>query len=224
MGRLSVRCSRRLLSACCHGYDGPARGGRHDGKEIGGASFTLQSPAACCSSRCDRVDWPAMTREPSTDWAALMAAAQGGDSKAYGELLRSITPYLRTVARRAGLEEHEIEDGVQDILLTVHAIRQSYDPRRPFAPWLLAVARHRLMDGLRRRGRLRLRETALTADHETFAADETNRHEEASEVQRLRKAIAGLPPGQRQAVELLRLQELSLKEAAARSGQSPSAL
>jgi RNA polymerase sigma-70 factor, ECF subfamily len=165
-----------------------------------------------------------MTREPSKDWSALMAAAQDGDSKAYGALLRSITPYLRAVARRAGLEGDEVEDGVQDILLTIHSIRRSYDPRRPFAPWLLAVARHRLIDRLRRRGRLRLRETELTAAHETFAVDETNIHEERGEVRRLRKAIAGLPPGQREAVELLRLQELSLKEAAARSGQSPSAL
>ena len=153
-----------------------------------------------------------------------MAAAQDGDPKAYAALLGAITPYLRAVARRAGLESDEIEDGVQDILLTVHSIRQSYDPRRPFAPWLLAVARHRLIDRLRRRGRLRLRETELTAFHETFVADETNLPEENGEIRRLKKAIAGLPPGQRQAVELLRLQELSLKEAAARSGQSPSAL
>jgi RNA polymerase sigma-70 factor (ECF subfamily) len=165
-----------------------------------------------------------MTREQSEDWAALMAAAQDGEARAYTALLRAITPYLRAVARRAGLEGDEIEDGVQDILLTIHAIRQSYDPRRPFAPWLLAVARHRLIDGLRRRGRRRLRETALTPAHETFATDETNLPDESGEVRRLHKAIAGLPPGQRQAVELLRLQELTLKEAAARSGQSPSAL
>ena len=165
-----------------------------------------------------------MSREPSKDWAALMAAAQDGDQKAYAALLRAITPYLRALAWRAGLEGDEIEDGVQDILLTIHAIRQSYDPRRPFAPWLLAVARHRLIDRLRRRGRLRFRETELTPAHETFAMDETNLPDESGEVRQLHKAIAGLPPGQRQAVELLRLQELTLKEAAARSGQSPSAL
>ena len=165
-----------------------------------------------------------MTREQSEDWAALMAAAQDGEARAYTALLRAITPYLRAVARRAGREGDVLEDGVQDILLTIHAIRQSYDPRRPFAPWLLAVARHRLSDRLRRRGRLRFRETELTPAHETFAMDETNLPDESGEVRQLHKAIAGLPPGQRQAVELLRLQELTLKEAAARSGQSPSAL
>ena len=161
---------------------------------------------------------------PDRDWSALMAAAQDGDGRAYGELLGAITPYLRAVARRAGLGPEEIEDGIQDILLTIHSIRRTYDPKRPFAPWLLAVARYRLIDRLRRRGRIRLRETALTEEHETFVTDETNLHEEASDIRRLHEAIAALPPGQRQAVELLRLQELSVKEAAAVSGQSPSAL
>jgi RNA polymerase sigma-70 factor, ECF subfamily len=161
---------------------------------------------------------------PDKDWSALMAAAQDGDGRAYGALLGAITPYLRVVARRAGLGPEEIEDGVQDILLTLHSIRQSYDPKRPFAPWLLAVARHRLIDRLRRRGRIRLRETALTEAHETFVTVESNHHEEASEIRRLHAAIATLPAGQRQAVELLRLQELSLKEASAVSGQSSSAL
>jgi RNA polymerase sigma-70 factor, ECF subfamily len=161
---------------------------------------------------------------PDKDWSALMAAAQDGDGRAYGELLGAITPYLRVVARRAGLGPEEIEDGVQDILLTIHSIRRSYDPKRPFAPWLLAVARHRLIDRLRRRGRIRMRETELTPAHETFVTDETNLHEEASDIRRLHEAIAALPPGQRQAVELLRLQELSLKEASVVSGQSSSAL
>jgi RNA polymerase sigma-70 factor (ECF subfamily) len=167
---------------------------------------------------------PAASAAPHKDWSALMAAAQDGDAKAYAELLGAITPYLRAVARRAGLGPEEIEDGVQDILLTIHSIRRTYDPKRPFAPWLLAVARHRLIDRLRRRGRIRLRETELTEAHETFVTDETNLHEEASEIRRLHEAIAALPPGQRQAVELLRLQELSLKEASVVSGQSSSAL
>jgi RNA polymerase sigma-70 factor (ECF subfamily) len=158
------------------------------------------------------------------DWSALMAAAQDGDAKAYAELLTAITPYLRALARRAGLEGDEIEDGVQDVLLTLHSIRRSYDPGRPFAPWLVAIARHRLVDRLRRRGRLRSRETALTAAHETFAAAEANLYEAAGDARALHAAIQRLPASQRRAVELLRLKEMTLKEASAASGQSPTAL
>jgi RNA polymerase sigma-70 factor, ECF subfamily len=163
-------------------------------------------------------------RRAEQDWAALMARSQAGDQHAYRCLLESIAPYLRALARRAGLTPDEIEDGVQDVLLTLHTIRHTYDPARPFAPWLVAIARHRLVDRMRRRSRRAARETALTEAHETLPAAEANYHETASNVRRLRGAIADLPAGQRQAVELLRLQELSLKEASTASGQSPTAL
>ncbi|MDR3514822.1 MAG: sigma-70 family RNA polymerase sigma factor [Azospirillaceae bacterium] len=159
-----------------------------------------------------------------SDWSALMVRAQGGDAAAYRQLLGAVTPYLRALAHRAGLDGPEIEDGVQDILLTLHMIRHTYDPTRPFAPWLVGVAQHRLTDRLRRRGRQGAREMPLTEEHETFAHDETNHHEERSDSRRLRGAIETLPAGQRQAIELLRLRELSLREASAISGQSETAL
>lgn len=174
----------------------------------------------------DDGEWPlaASDRAPSDDWSTLMTRSQGGDQSAYLILLKGITPYLRALARRRGLGADEIEDGVQDVLLTVHAIRHTYDPKRPFTPWLAAVARHRLVDRTRRRIRIAARETALTDAHETLALEETNSHERAHDVRRLRVAISGLPGGQRQAIEMLRLRELSLKEASAISGQSETAL
>jgi len=159
-----------------------------------------------------------------TDWSKLMADSQAGDREAYRRLLQSILPYLRSLARRTGLGADEVEDAVQDVLLTLHGIRHSYDPARPFAPWLTAVARHRLVDRRRRVQRRVRRETPLEAEAETLPAAPTYQPETASEVRRLKAAIAALPPGQRQAVELLKLKEMSLKEASAASGQSISAL
>jgi RNA polymerase sigma-70 factor (ECF subfamily) len=153
-----------------------------------------------------------------------MARSQGGDQRDYLTLLKAITPYLRALARRAGLAADEIEDGVQDVLLTIHAVRHTYDPKRPFTPWLVAVARHRLADRARRRSRISARETQLIEAHETLVSEETNLHERASDVRRLRVAISALPAGQRRAVEMLRLKELSLKEASSVCGQSETAL
>lgn len=158
------------------------------------------------------------------DWSRLMALAQDGDEKAYRSLLQAVAPYLRSLARRAGLPPDDCEDGVQDVLLTIHAIRHTYDPARPFGPWLAGVARNRLADRLRRRARTWSREIELTDEHETFAAVATNEIEEADEARRLRAAVADLPQGQREAVELLKFKELSLKEASAISGQSEAAL
>jgi RNA polymerase sigma-70 factor (ECF subfamily) len=163
-------------------------------------------------------------RAPEADWSVLMARSQSGDAASYRLLLIAVTPYLRSLAHRFGLGGPDLEDAVQDVLLTIHAIRQTYDPARPFAPWLTAVARHRLLDRLRRRVRQFGRETELTEFHETFAAVETNLIEAAGDAGRLRAAIARLPEGQRSAVEMLKLNELSLKEAAAKSGQSETAL
>jgi RNA polymerase sigma-70 factor (ECF subfamily) len=167
---------------------------------------------------------PSSGRTPDRDWSALMARGQDGDAEAYAALLRSVTPYVRSRAARLGLFGDESEDGVQDVLLTIHKIRHTYDPALPFGPWLTAVARRRLIDRTRHRSRRWRRETPLTEAHETLAADESNSHEAAGEARRLRAAIAKLPAGQRQAVEMVKLQELSLKEASARTGQSETAL
>jgi RNA polymerase sigma-70 factor (ECF subfamily) len=163
-------------------------------------------------------------RAPEEDWSVLMAKAQQGDAASYRRLLQSLTPYLRALAHRFGLAGADLEDAVQDVLLTVHSIRHTYDPARPFAPWLTAVARHRLLDRLRRRARQAGRETELTEAHETFAAVEANHPELAGESARLQAAIASLPEGQRRAVELLKLKEMSLKEASQATGQSETAL
>ena len=154
------------------------------------------------------------------DWSILMARAQGGDRDAYRRLLGEITPYLRVLAARRQRDPSDAEDAVQDILLTVHAVRHTCDPTRPFGPWLVAIANHRLIDRLRRQGRLRSRETALTPEHETFLTDQANLDEKALDRRDLQAAVEKRPVGQRQAIRLLKLEERSLKEAAAMSGMT----
>lgn len=104
----------------------------------------------------------------------LMAAAQDGDRAAYRRLLENITPYIRSLAGRCFNQPADVEDAVQDVLLTIHLVRHAYDPNRPFGPWLVAIANRRIIDRLRRDTRHRAREVALAADHETFADPATN--------------------------------------------------
>jgi len=158
------------------------------------------------------------------DWSILMARAQGGDGEAYRRLLVAIAPYLRSLALRHHRDPGDVEDTVQDVLLTVHAIRHTYDPTRPFGPWLLAIAKRRIIDQLRRQGRTRAREVALDLEHETFSAPEANLGEADWNQRVLGDAIGRLPPGQREAVRLLKLQEMSLRQAATASGMSVAAL
>ena len=162
--------------------------------------------------------------DQTLDWSIYMARAQAGDREAYRRLLEEIAPYLRSLAARLIQNRSDIEDAVQDALLTLHAVRHTYDPMRPFGPWLVAIARRRFVDGLRRRGRAASRETSLEVEHETFAAPETNFQEAAHDGRAVREALEGLPPGQREAIRMLKLEEMSLKEAAAASGMSVAAL
>jgi RNA polymerase sigma-70 factor (ECF subfamily) len=172
---------------------------------------------------------PTMTTpESSVDaLGELMRAAQQGDERAYLELLRTVTPRVRQLVQRqrgfAGAAE--VEDLVQDVLLSVHAVRATYDPNRPFTPWLLAIVRHRLVDGARRYARIARREIQVVDLDVTLLEAETNEEiVEVGDAAALHEAVRALPEGQRQAIELLKLKELSLKDAAVVSGTSVGAL
>jgi RNA polymerase sigma-70 factor (ECF subfamily) len=97
------------------------------------------------------------TSSQENAWAVWMRAAMTGDAGAYRQLLVSLAPHVRAVARSRcrslGAPEGEVEDLVQEVLLTIHLKRGTWDQSRPIGPWVAAIARNRLIDFLRRRGR-----------------------------------------------------------------------
>jgi RNA polymerase sigma-70 factor (ECF subfamily) len=158
------------------------------------------------------------------DWSRLMRAAQDGDRAAYERLLRNVVPFIRAVVSYHHRADR-IEDVVQDVLLTVHRVRHTYDPTRPFDAWLATIARRRSVDALRRRGRISAAETKDDIAYETFADPRANKETELTvQAPGLGAAIAALPEGQREAIELLKVRELSLREASQVSGKSIAAL
>ncbi len=162
-------------------------------------------------------------------WSQLMRAAQGGDRPAYERLLREITPVVRAVARRHCAARDALEEVVQDTLLAVHRVRHTYDPGRPFMPWLTAIASRRSIDALRRRRRIEhhevsAEETTEQSD-ETFAGIQANEEVEGIRAgEELDALLELLPARQREALESVKLREMSLLEASAASGQSVGAL
>jgi RNA polymerase sigma factor (sigma-70 family) len=159
--------------------------------------------------------------------ADLMRAAQGGDSGAYRRLLANIVPRLRNLIRkrRPFFSAEDIEDLVQDVLLSLHAVHATYDPQRPFMPWLLAIVHNRMADGARRYARRSSHEVQVAEPPVTFSGDGENYDADGyGDPEALRQAVANLPRRQRDAIEMLKLRELSLKEASVQSGTSISAL
>jgi len=159
--------------------------------------------------------------------AALMRSAQAGDADAYAALMQELAARVRRIVRyrRAFLEQADVEDLVQDVLLSVHAVRATYDATRPFIPWMLAITRNRLADAARRYARHGAHEVTVDDIDVTFFSSTTNTMTPTyGDPEALRDAIADLPEGQRSAIEMLKLREMSLKEAAAASGTSVGAL
>ena len=89
-------------------------------------------------------------------WGQLMRAALAGDGASYRMLLTELTRAMRIKVRaalgRSGRGNAEVEDIVQDTLLAIHLKRDNWDPALPFAPWVNAIARYKMIDSIRRRG------------------------------------------------------------------------
>lgn len=164
--------------------------------------------------------------DPDARLTRLMAAAQLGDRDAYAEVLRACVPLIRPIAARR-VSADRIDDVVQDVLLTLHRARHTYDPARPFKAWLHAIADRRAIDVLRRTARQNSREVHAPLDYDRHAdpsASPERGTEQSETAASVRKAVAALSPNQREAVENLMLNERSLKETAALTGRSEGAL
>lgn len=146
----------------------------------------------------------------------LAGLAQGGDRQAYATLLGACRNWLLRYYRRK-VPSEQIEDLVQETLLSVHRKLASYDPARPLIPWLAAIARYRFVDHLRIA--YRAAADAPLEDDSMAAGDD----EEAIIARiSLDRLFAALPDAQQRAIELVRIAGLSVSEASATTGQSES--
>ena len=154
-------------------------------------------------------------------WPVWMLA-QGGDEAAYREALVRIAVRLRGYfGRRMVSLPDDVEDLVQETLLVLHLQRGTYDPAVPVSAWLHAIARHKLIDLWRRRGRREDLHDSLDdideAQHPVMADEQPARRD-------LGALLQTLPAAQRNAITLIKIEGLSVAEASARTGVSESAL
>jgi RNA polymerase sigma-70 factor (ECF subfamily) len=152
----------------------------------------------------------------------LWLAAQAGDEGAYRLALQRIAQRLRGYLRRRMQSlPDETEDLVQETLLALHLQRGTWDPALPVSAWVLAIARHKLIDLWRRRGRHEALNDALDeVDEQLLAAPEC----EPTAARDLGALLAELPAQQRAAILLTKIEGLSVAEASARTGSSETAL
>ena len=151
-----------------------------------------------------------------------MRQAQQGDQVAYATLLARLTPLARRYARGRVGDKPWIDDAVQDMLVTVHRARHTYDATRPFAPWFYAIASSRLIDVWRRERRIGGRELAGDILPEPAMVSPSTRDD--IDVGAIRAALESLPSRQREVIERLKYRDESVRDVAGQLGMTESAV
>jgi RNA polymerase sigma-70 factor (ECF subfamily) len=151
---------------------------------------------------------------------ALLMAGLSGDEAAYARFLRDISPLLRRVIGRR-VAARDVEDVLQEVLISVHKARHSYDGARPLMPWLMAIASFRITDYLRKSYATMRHQTVDIAEVEHTLADVT-----AGDG--LNESIHGVlrevPETQKQILTMMHVEGYTAKQVGARLGMNESAV
>ncbi|MGH7986293.1 MAG: RNA polymerase sigma factor [Candidatus Binataceae bacterium] len=147
-----------------------------------------------------------------------MDRTQQGDREAFRMLVNEIGPAITGFLRRRIFDQDELEDVCQETLLAIYESRHTYDPARPFEPWLFAISRHIAANHFRRH-RLRTNSQELAEDLLEYGGEKGE-----NLLVRLRQALSRLPTFQREAFIMMKIEGLSLLEASERTGASVGTL
>jgi RNA polymerase sigma-70 factor (ECF subfamily) len=176
---------------------------------------------AAVTKDCLQTNWEKASLDAGdeNELARLMRAAIAGDERAYGEFLQRAACLVRGFARRKTVQGGiDPEDIVQETLLAIHIKRHTWRNDAPVMPWLYAIARYKLIDAFRRRGRRAEIEIGEIA--ETFVEPEA----ETISEREIARALETLAPGQRSAVAAVSVNGRSISETAKSLGMSEAAV
>ncbi len=153
-------------------------------------------------------------------WAGLMQQVQEGDTEAYARLLAEMSPLIFNYVRKRVFNQQYVEDVYQDVLLTFHKAKHTYQTDRPFSPWLFAIVRNAVWTALHKNRKFAEKELLL----EELPEMPWSEPDEGGLDDRLQKALESLTKENRQAVEMLKLRGMTVESAAKSLGISKIAL
>jgi RNA polymerase sigma-70 factor (ECF subfamily) len=159
-------------------------------------------------------------KQLSDPFSSLMRQAQDGNQGAYAELLKSLLNPIKSFLLHHFSGIRDVDDVIQESLITLHKVRHTYDPSRPFMPWLYAIVRHRALDYLRKNIRIQSRELYEERTLDTAAAPENIESPDSLEI--VAEMLAILPEKEQAVVRMLKIDQLSVKDVAERLGLSES--
>lgn len=164
-----------------------------------------------------------LASDPSEiELSKLMSKAQGGDSASYKVALTLmsdlLSKYLRNSLRRFKLPLENSEDLVQEVLLAIHQKRETYNPEQFFLPWMYAIARYKMIDYLRR-AKVQRATVSLEDELESVEALMSLESDNSLDAEKL---LALLSPKQREVLQMVKIEGLSIDEVAKKTGYSVS--
>lgn len=162
-----------------------------------------------------------MSETQGERWQKLMTEAQGGNQNSYRQLLSEVAPFVHRVLLRSLSRKDQAEDIVQEVLLSVHKAMNTYDPARPFMPWLMAIVNFRRTDYLRSHYSAR---DNLSAPLEDLDLQDVTFDGHEGEYKDIEKALTTLAPKQREVFDLVKMKGYSAKEVSQKTGMSVSAV
>lgn len=166
-------------------------------------------------------DFFTVTPDQERDATSLMSRAQQGDQEAYASLLVLATGAVKRMIRHKWGNVAWLDDAVQETLVSVHRARHTFDPARPFAPWLYAIAHNRMIDVARRERRIGDREQGTDVLPETATVAQAS---DGIDVDRVRAALQALPQRQRDVIVGMKFGDESVRQVGTRLGMTDSAV
>ncbi|MAZ76888.1 MAG: RNA polymerase subunit sigma-24 [Micavibrio sp.] len=165
----------------------------------------------------------AKNTSPIDEWSLLAKAAQSGDKKAYRQLLSDILPYIRNILMPSLANADAADDITQEVLISVHKSLNTYNPDKPFRPWLSAIINFRRTDYLRKYYSKR-DDQKTSLDNPDYISQNVTNDTYAGELRDIEGALAEIPEKQRTIFKLIKIEGYTAEEVANKMDMNVSAV
>lgn len=151
-----------------------------------------------------------------------MMESQKGNAKMYERLLYEVSVYLGSfLKKKIGAQDH-VADLVQEVLISIHKSRHTYNPSLPFKPWLIKMTQSRLIDYFRKNKRQIDCCTTLEDTDGSYLQSEADVSQ--LEIAQFNQIFVQLPQDQRDILIAMKINGQSIQQVASEKKMSVSAV
>lgn len=158
--------------------------------------------------------------EITAELTRKLLAGLAGDGAAYADFLSQLSPILRRVIGRK-IPMGDVEDVLQEVLISIHKARHTYDGERPLMPWVMAIAKFRVSDHLRKTYSEMRHQRVDIADYENVLEAVT---EPPGESESINEMLEGVAEREKKILSLMHVEGYTAKQVGTQLGMKESAV